>query len=394
LKLTRYLIGASASRVASEGVAIALVLAVHAVGAGAAHEGLFVAAWSGPSLLSGVLAGHGLDRSADPRRFLATAGLTVAAALALDAVALGHLPSGLLLLTTAIGGAMVPLFTGGISSLLPALVDRASLARAQALDSATYSVSGIAGPALVALLAAAFSPRIALAVPAVAVVFGACVIPVAGPVGDGEQRLQRLSLRRTIAALGHTRELLSATLSSTVAAFGWGGLEIGAAAVAVLDSTPHLAGVYLAAVAAAALLSALALTRFPLRKPDLAIPISLVAMSAGGVVVAIGSSALLSVLGFLLFGLGDGVLLPAVLAVRSRDAPPALTASVFTTAASLKTAAGAFGAAIAGLALTVLGGHGLFYALAATQLLAAVIAVAVVGADRGDSRRALAAADG
>jgi MFS family permease len=394
LKLTRYLVGASAARVASEGVAIALVLAVHAVGAGAAHEGLFVAAWSGPSLLSGVLAGHGLDRASDPRRFLALAGLVVAAALALDAVALGRLSSGLLLLTTAIGGAMVPLFTGGISSVLPGLVDRAGLARAQALDSATYSVSGIAGPALVALLAAAFSPRVALAVPAVAVVFGACVIPVSTHLHDPERPPRRISLRTTLAALGHTRELLSATVSSTVAAFGWGGLEIGAAAVAVLDSTPHLAGVYLATVAAAALVSALALTRFPLRSADRAIPISLVAMTAGAVIVAISSSALPSVLGFVLFGIGDGVLLPAVLAVRSRDAPPALTASVFTTAASLKTAAGALGAAIAGLALTVLGAHWLFYALAATQLLAAAIAAAVLAVNRDHGRQPLVSVDG
>jgi hypothetical protein len=67
-----------------------------------------------------------------------------------------------------------------------------------------------------------------------------------------------------------------------------------------------------------------------------------------------------------------------VLAVRSRDAPPAMTAAVFTTAASLKTAAGAVGAAVAGVALAFLGARGLFFALGATQLLGAAIAVRAV----------------
>jgi hypothetical protein len=74
--------------------------------------------------------------------------------LGLDATLVGHAPTALLIGVTAGGGATVPLFTGGVSSLLPHLTSADSLNSAQALDSATYSASGIAGPALVALLAA------------------------------------------------------------------------------------------------------------------------------------------------------------------------------------------------------------------------------------------------
>jgi hypothetical protein len=42
--LLRYLLGASAARVATEGVAVALVLVTRASGASSAIEGLFVAA--------------------------------------------------------------------------------------------------------------------------------------------------------------------------------------------------------------------------------------------------------------------------------------------------------------------------------------------------------------
>ncbi len=362
-------------RVASEGVAIALVLAVRATGAGSTREGLFVAAWSGPSLLSGVLVGHGLDRTPHPRRFLGIAGLVAAAALGLDATLVGHLPTVVLIAATTLGGAAVPLFTGGISSMLPGLVKPPALGAAQALDSATYSVSGIAGPALVALLAAAFSPRIALAVPALAVVSGALLLPLERQPERTRSRIPHVSLTATLAALGHTRQLLAATVASTLAAFGWGGLEIGAVAIAALTGSAHLAGLYLAVLAAAALVAALTLARYPLRHPDRAIPLSLLVMTGGGLVIAGAAAPMLCMAGFALFGVGDGVLLPAVLAVRSRDAPPTMTAAVFTTAASLKTAASAVGAPVAGLALALLGSRGLFYALAATQLLAAATTV-------------------
>jgi MFS family permease len=369
--LIRYLVGACAVRIASEGVAIALVLVTRASGAGSAIEGLFLAAWSGPSLLSGVVVGQWLDRADRPGLFLASSGLLAAAALGLDAALLGHAPTGVLIAGTAIGGATVPLFTGGLSSLLPALVETDALGSAQALDSATYSVAGIAGPALVALLAAVWSPRAALAVPALAVASGSAVLPLNGRRARPDHAARRSSLTATVAALGSTRQLMAATTASTLAAFGWGGLEIGAVAIAALVSSPHLAGVYLATLAATALLAALYLARRPLRHPDRAIPLSLLTMTGGGLLIALPRSSLLAASGFALFGIGDGVLLPAVLSVRSRDAPPRMTAAVFTTAASLKTAASAIGAAIAGLALTLLGSRGLFAALAATQLLAA-----------------------
>jgi MFS family permease len=364
-------VGACAVRIASEGVAIALVLVTRASGAGSAIEGLFLAAWSGPSLLSGVVVGQWLDRADRPGLFLASSGLLAAAALGLDAALLGHAPTGVLIAGTAIGGATVPLFTGGLSSLLPALVETDALGSAQALDSATYSVAGIAGPALVALLAAVWSPRAALAVPALAVASGSAVLPLNGRRARPDHAARRSSLTATVAALGSTRQLMAATTASTLAAFGWGGLEIGAVAIAALVSSPHLAGVYLATLAATALLAALYLARRPLRHPDRAIPLSLLTMTGGGLLIALPRSSLLAASGFALFGIGDGVLLPAVLSVRSRDAPPRMTAAVFTTAASLKTAASAIGAAIAGLALTLFGSRGLFAALAATQLLAA-----------------------
>jgi hypothetical protein len=372
--LLRYLLGASAARVATEGVAVALVLVTRASGASSAIEGLFVAAWSAPSLMSGVVVGHGLDRSQHPRRFLCTAGLLGGVTLGLDATLVGHAPTALLIGVTAVGGVTVPLFTGGVSSLLPDLTSADSLHSAQALDSATYSASGIAGPALVALLAAVWSPRAALLLPAVAVAAGAVILPVATRADPTTREAPRPSVRATLAALGNTPQLLAATIASTIAAFGWGGLEIGAVAIAALNSSPHLAGIFLATLAATALLAALALARYPLRRPDLAIPVALLAMTAGGLVIALGRSSLLVALGFALFGLGDGVLLPAVLAIRSRDAPAGMTAAVFTTAASVKTAASAGGAAVAGLALATLGARGLFVALAATQLLAAATA--------------------
>jgi predicted MFS family arabinose efflux permease len=67
--------------------------------------------------------------------------------------------------------------------------------------------------------------------------------------------------------------------------------------------------------------------------------------------------------GLVLAGLADGALLPAILAVRTAHSRPEERGAVFTTAASVKVAAGAAGAGLGGLVLSATG--------AATALLVA-----------------------
>ena len=62
----------------------------------------------------------------------------------------GHAPGLVLIGLGLCAGLTAPVLTGGFSSLVPLVVPPASLPRANALDSASYSVAGLAGPAIVA----------------------------------------------------------------------------------------------------------------------------------------------------------------------------------------------------------------------------------------------------
>jgi predicted MFS family arabinose efflux permease len=88
----------------------------------------------------------------------------------------------------------------------------------------------------------------------------------------------------------------------------------------------------------------------------LAVAVALVVAGAGPGMIALAA-------GLLLAGLADGTLLPAILAVRAEHSRPEERGAVFTTAASVKVAAGATGAGLGGFLLTATG--------AATALLVA-----------------------
>ena len=80
-----------------------------------------------------------------------------------------------------------------------------------------------------------------------------------------------------------------------------------------------------------------------------------------------------------LAGVADGPQLTAVFAVRHREAPARLRAQVFTTAASLKIAAGALGAALAG---HLAGSPAVVLAVAAATQAVALVAFALINGPR------------
>jgi MFS family permease len=74
-----------------------------------------------------------------------------------------------------------------------------------------------------------------------------------------------------------------------------------------------------------------------------------------------------------LIGAADGVLLPALLAVRVRHSRTHERAAVFTTAASLNVAAGAAGAAIGGVLAGAAGADAALLAAATMHVLGALV---------------------
>ena len=155
----RYAFAATVARTADAGAAVGVVL-LAAGGAGGVRLGGLLAAALPPRTCSGRRIGRLVDRARDPRRPLAAGCVGYAAALA---AATGALRLGLPVIgggALVVAGACGPLLTGGFSSLTGGLGGCPE--RARGIDTLTYGVSGVVGPAAVAGLAALTSPAASL----------------------------------------------------------------------------------------------------------------------------------------------------------------------------------------------------------------------------------------
>ncbi|MGH3167859.1 MAG: MFS transporter, partial [Trebonia sp.] len=157
------LAAAPASRLADSAASVALVLLILARTHDARLSGLVVGAFTVPTLVSGPVLGAYLDRLRRRKPLFAANSVTLAAALTGVDVLAGRAPGWTLALCGLCAGLTAPVLTGGFSSLVPLVVPPEALAGANALDSASYNVGGLAGPALVAAIASTVGPAPALA---------------------------------------------------------------------------------------------------------------------------------------------------------------------------------------------------------------------------------------
>src|SRR4051794_25370213 len=151
--LRRYLAAAVLVRVADEGARVALLLLALQRTGSAALGAVLVAALLGPHVAAAPAVGLLTDRTPRPRWVLGAAAVGFAAALAAAAVGLGRLPVSGTLAILLVGGCCGPALTGGLTSQLRSLVPEHALPRAFGADSASYNLSGIAGPSVAAVLA-------------------------------------------------------------------------------------------------------------------------------------------------------------------------------------------------------------------------------------------------
>jgi hypothetical protein len=256
----------------------------------------------------------------------------------------------------------------------------AELPRASALDAMSFSAATLTGPALAALVTLWLGARPAVAVSAGLV---GCAAPAAlrlnrsrrgprstrtgtgitgarrtaaGRMAAGRMAAGRMAVARLpremlagLAAIGSRPALLRATLTSAVSYVGIGILLV----CCPLLGKERLGGsargaLLLSAMAAAALATNALLSRRRWRREaDIRVLVSTliigVAMLAAAVAPGWFTMAALAV-----DGIGEGPQLTALFTVRHREAPEHLRGRIFTTAASLKVAGLAVGAALAG----------------------------------------------
>src|SRR5690348_11417715 len=414
--LRGYLAGATAARAGDEMSGPAVLLLGFAVtGRPAAGSGL-LASLTIAGAAGGPVFGALLDRSRRPDRVLAWALGGYALGITVVQAVLGRLPAPAAVPVALAAGLFSPAVAGGWTAQLPRVVTGRELDHGSALDALTYTAASLAGPALAAAVAAGLGARPAVLTAAVLV---ALAIPAARslsryrpeshpptghqPADPPQSRLQqaghRLALHRQMAegfaVIVTRRPLLRATVTSAVSYAGIGMLLVccpvlgaerlgGAARGALLISAMAVAS-----LAANALLARRAgrdsvsqggvSQGGPGRADTLVLGSTLVmGVSMAAAAVAPGWLTLAAVA---LTGAGEGPQLTALFAIRHRETPARMRGQVYTTAASLKIAGLAAGAALGG----PLAGHSVTTCLlvaAGIELLAAASGL-LAGASRG-----------
>lgn len=374
--IERLLAAAFAARLADQGAALGVALVILARTHSPQLAGLVVGAFSFPALITGPVIGAWLDRlSAKRALFAANQAMLTACLAAIDLLA-GRVPG---LALTAFGlaaGLTGPVISAGFSSLVPLLVAPDRLTRANVADSATYNLSGLAAPAMVALAASLLGPAAGLAVVAFVSATGVLLALIAPmprtsgsqpdetamrAIADGIRILLRRPLLAAATAATTTSQLpegmlpvvlplLAVAVGSRASAGGWlltaasaGGLVGTAVSGRLIDAVGPRVVIAGATAAAAPLLAVLATV------PPLVPSLALTAM----------------------FGLATAPVLTATFAVRQREVPAGRYAQLAATAASAKTGAYAAGSALAGFMAAAGGLRATVLCAAAVQLAAA-----------------------
>jgi MFS family permease len=343
-----------------------------------------------------------MDRAVHPRRGYALAILCLAACSAALAVGVGSWPLGVLMLIAGVAGLFHPMLTGAWSAQLRRVVPDVAPARAYAVDTGTYNIGDIVGPAIVgiAYVYDANTPGTAsLEVVVILYLLAALVLPlvpipsrVASEMPDEPAPL--LHAIRSLTVFWHSVSLRRSTIISTLAFVGIAGLVIGAPLMgADLAGDPGVGALLLAVVAGGALLGSVVFARRPVRRQG---PGTMVVITTLGLGVAFAALALVPsmpvafavgvILGFL-----EAPQLTAVLQVRDREAPSHVRSLVFVAATSLKTGAFALGSVLAA-GLVEFGWRPLLLGSAVIEILAVVVGLFLAGHRRPPYRGALPSA--
>jgi MFS family permease len=371
------LAAATASRFSDSAASVALVLLILARTHDARLAGLVVAAFTVPTLVSGPVFGAVLDRLRRRKPLFAANNVTLAAALAAVALLAGHVPGWVPVACGLCAGLTAPVLTGGYSSIVPLVVPSAALVRANALDSASYNVAGLAGPALVAVLASVAGPGPALASVAAIAAAGLALVlasPVPPAPGGGDSEPLWAALADGVRVLGESPKIRSVSISTALEMFFQGLLPVACPLLALAAGRAASGGGWLlTALSAGGLAGSLASERLLTRRsPRFVLAASFAGMAAFLALMAVAPDFWACVAFAALAGLAEGPSLAATLAVRQREVPPDRYAQLTATAASLKTGGFALGAAAAGAAAAALGARGLMSLAAGGELLAVV----------------------
>jgi len=382
--LARYLATAVLVRSMDSGSTVGITLLALSL-PGLAHPlqvaGLLAASRTLPYILAPIT-GRWLNRLADPRPAITAGALLFALGVVVTVLTLGVVPLPFTMAAAATAGLAGPLLTGGLSSVLGSVADRAGRRRS-GLDAITYGLGTTFSPAIVSILAAAYSPRLAvLGLAAVGAVGSLMVftLPLGAGVGSG-RTVGFAQIFGAIVRIPGLRRTTMVSFGAMVAVTC--AMLLGIARVDAQN--PARAGWVAVAMGVGAMTGNIMFTARPPRiSSDDGMTLSLVAVVPVLVIVALASGIPAQVGLFALFGFTMTPINVMSITARGEYAPPEVQGGIFVTLAGVKMGFGAIGSALAG----TLAGFGYTTALLILSGYVAVV-VMVVLVDRGLTGRAV-----
>lgn len=356
---------------------VSLVWLVYELGGTTVDVGILAACYTAPVVIGGLAAGLLLDRFDRRRLLMADNAIRGMAVLSVPiAHWLGVLGIGQLFAVAAVYGLLYMVSLAGFPSVLPEIVADEDLATANAMESISFGIGGVAGPAVAGVLIALVGAANLLAVDAMTyVVFVGCLavlrIPDRTGAADSSAPVRRGLGPALRFALG-TPAILAITLMFMAANVGEGmvlvllpvlareTLEVGAAGYGLLVSA-FTAGVLVGSVAIGAL-------RWPW---PLGRSLAVAQLAAGIAALGLLAAPTLAIAVTVLLGVG---LLASPLTIwaqtiRMRLIPEALRGRVFALLRTLMQGTPPIGGLAAGI---ILAGGGVVPAVVVVSLVIAV----------------------
>lgn len=361
---TPYLATGLIARAATEAASPAVLLTAIAILGKASTGSYLVAALTVAAALTGPLAGALIDRSHNPRGAFALGMGLLAGGLIGLVLTIGHAPVLLLMAFAFLAGLGFPAVTGAWSAQMPMMVSPANLHRGYSIDAGTYSIAAIIGPPAAAAMLY-ISDRAPVWLPIALLVIAIALlrfVPLKPAVSHHEDERPTLmaDLRHGIETIVHRASLRRSTFITTLGFAGQAALFISAPLLSQqLTDSLTFTGVILGFNAAGGVTAALVITRVPIRRPDLLIIVTMIISMLALLLIAVAPVLWIVLLGAFLMGATDAPMLSAMYLVRNRESSPRVRAQVFSTAASLRTAAFGLAAALFGTLLT----HGTTFVL-------------------------------
>lgn len=327
--------------------------------------GWLMLAYTGPVIVGGLVAGSLLDRFDRRKVMLADNLIRGAAVVAIPVLhAIGMLALWHVYVVAAVYGSLMMISLAGGPALIPSLVREEQLDTANALETLTFTLSGVAGPVLAGLLIAwAGAPNVlildAVSYGAFAVALARIKIPTqdtGSPETRGEARSYRL---RDVALFAlRNKVLLSTTIMFAAFNLGQGVLFVWLPVLSagIPGGGPELYGVLLGAWAAGEVAGSLIAGSISLSLP-LGTMICLAQLASGlALGVLVFSRSLWGALaGLALAGFCSAPLTIWAQTLRMRIIPYNMRGRAFALLRTLMQSTPPIGGAIAGLVLPVLG---------------------------------------